>query len=826
MVLRKNPSLIRLFLSAFEKKLHGKLLSRSNIGFTTICIDSRTIAHPEEALFVAIKGENHDGHLFIPQLLKRGVRNFIISDPDYYQHDSEACFLKVDDTLDALHQLAAYKREAFHQPVIGITGSNGKTIVKEWLYSLLSDQYTVCKSPKSFNSQVGVPLSVWPLQQDYHTLGVFEAGISLPGEMERLEKIIRPDIGVITNIGPAHDQGFESRKHKLEQKLLLFMHSKFVVYCRDHSLIHELITKALPSKVKLTWGSTDDADLKVHYDTAGNPCKLEYNKEQVALNLPFHDLASIENALHVIATSLLLGEPLNIIAGKINELRPVSMRLELKQGRNNCQLIDDTYNNDPAGIRLALDFADQQKFDLPLTVILSDILGVDQQKEFHYREVGELINEKNVQRLIAVGPELYNHKQYLPDFTEYYLSTDAFLAKTNSSSFKNELILLKGARPFSFEKIVHLLEKQIHLTRFEVNLQSFVHNLNYFRAKLKPQTRLMVMVKAFAYGSGNVEIAQLLEYQGVDYLAVAYVDEGVVLRENGIKLPIMVMNVNSDAFDKMVLYDLEPEIYSLELLEEALAFTEKTGYTLKIHLKIDTGMRRLGIEPSETDAVGSILSSSRLITITSAFTHLAVAENPEEDDYTDQQVSVFNQCCDQICNQLGYTFLRHALNSAGIERHTNHQMDMVRLGIGLYGIGIHEVQQQQLEQIGTLKTVISQIKKVPKGDTIGYGRKGKASKDMKIATIAIGYADGFFRAFSNGNGEVLINGKKAPVIGNVCMDMTMIDVTHIDHVKNGDEVIIFGPELPVYEQAAKIGTIPYELLTAVSERVKRVYFAS
>lgn len=826
MVLRKNPALRHLFLSSFETKLHGRLSGTATIGFTSISIDSRTIVHPSETLFIAIKGEHHDGHRFIPQLLSRGVRNFIVSDTDYCKNHEEACFLIVDDTLEALQLLAAYKRESFHHPVIGITGSNGKTIVKEWLHSLLSDQYTVCKSPKSFNSQVGVPLSVWPLQSGYHTLGIFEAGISQPGEMRKLERVLRPDIGVMTNIGPAHDQGFPSRQHKLEEKLLLFTQSKHVVYCRDHDLIHEWMVKGVHKYNTFSWGSTDDADIRVKYDVSGHPHTLAYKGEEVPLELPFNDLASIENILHVIAVGVLLGTPLPELVGKVKSLRPVSMRLELKQGRNNCQLIDDTYNNDPVGIRLALDFAGQQKFDLPLTVILSDVLGVDEQKAFHYREIGELIKEKKVKRLIAIGPELYKHSRFLPDFTEYYLSTASFLANITATSFKDELILLKGARPFSFEKIVHLLEKQIHLTRFEINLQSFVHNLNYFKEKLRPETRLMVMVKAFAYGSGNVEIAQLLEYQGVDYLAVAYVDEGIVLRENGIKLPLMVMNVNSSAFDKMVLYDLEPEIYSPELLDEALRFTEETGHALNIHLKIDTGMRRLGFEPSEMVALAAALQTTKLITMISAFTHLAVAESEEDDAYTDHQASVFHDCCDQLCEELGYTFLRHILNSAGIERHTKHQMDMVRLGIGLYGIGIHETQQQQLEQIGTLKTVISQIKHVPKGDTIGYGRKGKATRDMKVATIAIGYADGFFRAFSNGTGHVLINGHKAPVTGNVCMDMTMVDVTDIEGVKAGDEVIVFGPELPVYEQAASIGTIPYELLTAISERVKRVYYAS
>ncbi|MDX5419244.1 MAG: bifunctional UDP-N-acetylmuramoyl-tripeptide:D-alanyl-D-alanine ligase/alanine racemase [Hymenobacteraceae bacterium] len=786
--------------------------------------DSRKLSQPAGTLFFAIRGKHNNGHLYLEQLYKLGVRQFVVEDTTGLARlYPEANILQVKSSLDALQAVAAWHRAQFRIPVLGITGSNGKTIVKEWLAQLLSPDEMVVKSPRSYNSQIGVPLSVWQLDAN-HTFAIFEAGISQPGEMAKLQQVIQPTLGLFTNIGSAHDQGFASHEQKVAEKLQLFIQVDLLFYCRDHALIHEAVqAKGIPA---FTWSRKQAADVTIESSTvSGHKTIVGYTfqGEHHSLAIPFTDDASVENALHCLAVLLYRGLPLIDIQDRMDRLQPVAMRLEMKEAINGCYLIDDTYNNDLAGLSIALDLLASQPRRGRRTLILSDLLESGIAEEKLYTEVAALTKAHGVERLIGIGPTIQAHAAKFGSDTTFFSSTAQFLQQFSPDQFRSELILLKGARVFGFEKIVHAFQQKVHGTVLEVNLDALVHNLNYYRSKLASGTKLMVMVKAFAYGSGSFEVANLLQFHRVDYLAVAYVDEGVSLREHGITLPIMVMNPSPDSFAKLRQYNLEPEIYSLGLLHDFLA-TAEGGVTHKIHIKLDTGMHRLGFTAEDFEELFTLLRQYPHVRVASTFSHLAGADEALHDDFSNMQLVTFTKLAEEVEARLGYPVIKHILNSAGIVRFPEHQLDMVRLGIGVYGVEATGSEQEALQPVSTLKTTISQIKHIRQGETVGYSRKGIADTDKTIATIAIGYADGYDRRFSNGAGEVIINGRRAPIIGNVCMDMCMVDVTGIP-AKAGDEVVVFGPQLTLVELARRIGTIPYELLTNVSTRVKRIFFS-
>jgi Alr-MurF fusion protein len=803
-----------------------QLIHDSSIDF--LLTDSRKIIFPSKSLFFAIQGERHNGHAFILDAYKAGIRQFVV---EYFETSwktlVDANFIEVKSSVNALQETAIYKRNKFEIPVIGITGSNGKTIIKEWLAQLLASKFAVVKSPKSYNSQIGVPLSVWQMN-DFHTAGIFEAGISKPHEMVRLEKIIQPTIGIFTNIGSAHDDGFSSKAEKIAEKMSLFKHSAYVFYCKDHLLIDQAVQK---DKLKsITWSQKNvEADIcfSIHSQQE-NVCtitsKLTERVIHFTINLPFSDKASLENLFHCIAVMLFFNFDAEEISKKIKLLRNISMRLELKQGLHQCYLIDDTYNNDLAGLTIALDFLQQQNQKEQKTLILSDLYETGIEKKLLYQQISTLVSDKGIQRFIGIGKDLVQFKEFFKSNSLFFESTAQFLRDLPQILFQNELVLLKGSRIFAFESIVKQLQQKAHRTVLEINLDALAHNLNFYRSLLKPSTKIMVMVKSFAYGSGSLEVAQLLQFHRVDYLTVAYTDEGVLLRENGIYLPIMVMNPAEDTFDLLVQHRLEPVIYSEKIFQSLLLYLENKSVELKIHIEIETGMHRLGVSLSDLKEILTILKKSKKITLTSLFSHLAGADDAQFENYTLNQYQILLKAVELVEQNLNHKPLVHLLNSAGIVRYPQFQLDMVRLGVGLYGVEANGMYQNALETVGTLKTTISQIKYLESGETVGYSRKGKTDKKTKIGIIAIGYGDGYNRLYSNGVGKVWVNGKLAPVIGNVCMDMCMLNLTEIE-AEEGDEVIIFGKEISILDLAKSIQTIPYEILTNVSERVKRVFYA-
>lgn len=782
---------------------------------TQLITDSRKATGDEGALFFAIRGARHDGHDHIEQLYKCGVRQFVI-ERDISLSLPEANIISVESTINALQCISIHHRKQFSLPVVGITGSNGKTIIKEWLTQLLAKNFSIVKNPGSYNSQIGVPLSVWQIQS-HHQLGIFEAGISQPGEMIKLEKIIQPSIGIFTNIGSAHDEGFRSTEEKISEKLKLFSHVERLIYCADHTSIHETVSKhGIPS---MSWSMSQKSDVTVQ--GSGGSYKVEHNGKNFTITLPFSDKASVENCFHCIALMLWLNISADEIQQRVSTLKSVSMRLELKEGINRCQIIDDTYNNDLGGLQISLDFLMHQHQKQKKRLILSDILQSGMNDAELVERVAVLVNKNAVHAFTGVGPALTKHRRLFKGSSEFYEDTESFLKNFDGSKYQDEIILVKGARLFQFERIVRHLQRKVHGTVMEIDLDALVHNLNFIRSRLKPETRIMAMVKAFAYGSGSVEVANLLQYHKVNYLGVAYADEGVDLRKNNITIPIMVMNPSADSFDQLLSWNLEPEIYNFRIMDALLQFTN--GKACTIHIKLDTGMHRLGFVETDIPALIHTLQQNRHVKVASIFSHLAGADEAVNDDFSREQATRFLSMAEKISAALQYKPLYHIANSPAILRLPELQMDMVRLGIGLYGVN-PTTENFPLRPAATLKTIISQIKEIAPGETIGYGRRGKATHKMKIATIAIGYADGFSRAFSHGKGEVLINGKRAPVIGIVCMDMTMVDITGID-AREGDDVIIFGDGLPISKVAAKINTIPYEILASTSERVKRVFVA-
>lgn len=804
-----------LLFSHLKDITHGTVLQLPlDRPLQDLIIDSRKAIVREGSVFFAISGKHSDGHAYIDSLYKNGVRQFIIEHVIPLSAYPEANFFQAKSSVDALQKIAAYHRSYFSIPVIGITGSNGKTIVKEWLYQLLAKQYTIVKNPGSYNSQTGVPLSVWQMQS-YHTLGIFEAGISQPGEMEKLEPIIKPTLGVFTTLGTAHDEGFKSDEQKIEEKAKLFRHVDTLICCADHD---KLFSQVKTSRNKLlSWGFSAAADVKV--SRRNEEFLIAWKDKTFTISLPFSDHASVENALHCLTILLYLGTDIESIQRGLSSLRSVPMRLELKEGINQSQVIDDAYNNDLGGLQLSLDLLKNQSQKEKKTLILSDILQSGMDESQLTDKVAHLVNGSSITKFVGIGKSLSKYKSKIKAEAHFYETTEEFLSSFNPDFFSHEVILVKGARSFEFERIVKRLQRKVHGTVMEVDLSALVYNLNYFRSKLRPSTKLMVMVKALAYGSGSVEVANVLQYHKVDYLGVAYADEGVELRKNNISTPVMVMNPTEEGFHAMINFNLEPELYSFAILNAFISFLN--GRAWSIHIKIDTGMHRLGFDEPDVPELIKTLKANPSLRVASIFTHLSGSDEAQLDDFSREQVKSFKQVSALISSALGYTPMLHVLNTPGILRFPDFQFDMVRLGIGLYGVD-PTAEKHNLKPVNTLKTLISQVRTVKAGETIGYGRRGKAIKEMRIGTIAIGYADGYSRAFSQGVGEVLVNGKRVPVVGNVCMDMTMIDLTNAV-AKEGDEVVIFGTGLSVDEIAAKINTIPYEILTSTSERVKRIF---
>ncbi len=824
-------------VSQIAKAIKGKHHSFSNEDtyIRHLLIDSRKITSVENTLFFAIRGERHDGHRFIQELYDRGIRCFVVNQmPAHPERFNYAHFIETNNTQEALQELCAWHRIKFTIPVVGITGSNGKTIVKEWLYQLLHEDKNIVRSPKSYNSQVGVPLSVWQMTSS-NDLAIFEAGISMPAEMKKLARIIQPTIGILTNIGQAHDENFENIKQKTDEKLKLFYHVETLIYCKDYTVVHQEIQEnhQLKTVQQFTWSRRTRADLqigRINKDGQETTIQAVFKNDFIQIRIPFTDEASVENAIHCWALLLCLGYNSELIARRMHYLSPVAMRLELKEGINNCSIINDSYNSDLGSLSIALDFLNQQKQHPRKTLVLSDILQSGKNEQQLYTEVAQLVKQKGIDRLIGIGKALQRQAMLFEGVDKsFFNDTKDFIHAYNNSFFFNETILLKGARSFSFEEISKFLQQKAHETVLEINLNALTHNLNYFRSRLKSDTKMMVMVKAFSYGSGSFEIANVLQFQRVDYLAVAYADEGIELRKAGITMPIMIMNPEVQSYDSMIQYRLEPEIFSfrvLQLFDEAAKrnrlSTDSTD-ALPVHLKLDTGMKRLGFEEKDINELIIRIKNNRNLKISSIFSHLAAGDSEEHDEFTRMQVKIFDKLSTAISDHFNYPILRHILNSSGISRLPDAQFDMVRLGIGMYGIGWNEEEQHHLQLVSTLKTTISQIKQVQQGESIGYSRKWLATRNMQIATIPIGYADGLSRKLSNGIGKMIVQGKIAPVVGNVCMDMCMIDITGIV-AKEGEEVTVFGNQHSIIQMAKDLDTIPYEVLTNISRRVKRVYY--
>ena len=832
MVFVKN-AMLKYNLQDINVMLGGTFLQyKKNTDIKYLAIDSRNISFPQETLFFALQGPRRNGHSFIQNAYNDGVRNFVISKKIKTETFEQANFILVDDTIQALQKLTMHHRESFHIPIIGVTGSNGKTIVKEWLYTLLEDDLNIVKSPKSYNSQIGVPLSIWQMDTN-HEMGIFEAGISEVGEMEKLQAIIKPDIVIFTNIGPAHQSGFISTTQKIQEKLKLFGDSGMLIYCRDHEKIHQVLFNAKQTIRTLCWTSKQNEAADIHFNLTKQlkhtEVKATYHGSSFNFKLPFVDESSIENALHCCCVLLCDSSYHDdeILNEKLALLNAMPMRLELKAGINNCTLIDDTYNTDYESLKIALDFQEQQNSHLKNTLVLTDIFQSGKSKAKLYTEIANLINEKNISRLIGIGPKIKKHQdKFKVKDKVFFNKTKSFYKKIDQFKFNGECILFKGARKFKLESIVNALSQKLHRTSLEVNLNTITDNLNVYKNKLKSSTKIMAMVKAFSYGAGTFEIANTLQFNKVDYLAVAYTDEGVALRKAGIKSPIMVLNPDSNTYKPLLKYNLEPEIYSLSQIELLSSFLKKSKNKkpLKIHLNIDTGMNRLGFDIDDVSLLIDRLKHETNFEVASIFSHLASSEDKTESKFTNQQITTFKKAARDIERQLKIKTLKHILNSNGISNYGKHQMNMVRLGIGLYGIDGTDKLQDQLRLVSKLKTYIAQIKEIKMGETIGYGRVGKAEKDMQIATVCIGYGDGLPRLVGNNKFAMNIAGQSASIVGNVCMDMCMLDVTDLKNVKEGDEVIVFDSVETLNALANAAQTIPYEILTNIAQRVKRVYY--
>lgn len=830
-----------------------------------LVIDSRKIVHPKTSLFFALTTKRQDGHTFIQDVYNAGVKFFVVSKTYENPELTEAIFLRVDSVLQALQQIASYHRQHFNLPIIGITGSNGKTIVKEWLYELLREDYNIVRSPKSYNSQIGVPLSVWQINAQ-HDLAIFEAGISEPNEMRPLQQIIQPTIGIFTHLGDAHNDGFANEENKLQQKMQLFkgveklvMPSEvFVKYSsvissdegvKNLQLKNQSDFSGIASSAKAenlrndelknkvyTWGKEENNFLQIltikkenSFTAIEAVCKKQGKEstqttlslKPLTLKFPFSDNPSIYNCLTCVCTMLMLGYEMEVIQQRILQLKPLDMRLQLQQAINNSYLINDSYTNDYSSFILGLDYLFANAGSYTTTVICSDFSSSD---ESVYTQLIQELKQRGVHQFIGVGEKMLKHQAAIKLVVKqswFYPSTNNFIEQFSTSYLTKTFIYLKGARPFLFEKIAGILQHKTHQTVLEVNLTALVHNLKLYQQQLPPKTKLMAMVKAFSYGSGSAEIARVLQYNKVDYLAVAYTDEGVDLRKAGITLPIMVMNAEEDSFSNLVEYNLEPELYSFSILHKLTSFLQRQSIVaFPVHIKVNTGMNRLGFEVDDAQTLIDYFNSHNCFYIKSIFSHLVASGNNSFKDFTYQQQQKFSSFAQHIETGIGYTTLKHLANTGAINQDKNLAFDMVRLGIGLYGV---DDAMPNLQAVASLKTTIAQIRKVKAGESIGYNRASILQKDRIIATIRIGYADGLNRQLSNGKGHVFINGMLAPIVGNICMDMTMIDVTEIPNLSEEDTVEVFGINLPVQQIATWSNTIAYETLSTINQRVKRIY---
>ncbi|WP_316749872.1 bifunctional UDP-N-acetylmuramoyl-tripeptide:D-alanyl-D-alanine ligase/alanine racemase [Pedobacter gandavensis] len=807
----------------FAEILHAKAFSpQPDLTITRLVIDSRAVIDPESSLFFALQAKRN-GHDYIKEAYENGIRSFVISEEQYFGIFPDANMLLVQNVQQALQTLAIAHRDQYDLKVLAITGSNGKTIVKEWLYQLLAADYNIVRSPKSFNSQIGVPLSVWSIQEQ-HTLGIFEAGISKENEMEALQRIIKPTIGILTNIGEAHAEGFPSPKAKLLEKLKLFKDTELFIYAPEYT--SGIPTKELPGQTKFSWSLTQKADLQISVvEPIADKSYIRalYKGAEIECLIPFSDRASIENGIICWATMLAVGYSAEVANSRLEKLNKVGMRLELKNGINQCSVIDDSYVADIPSLAIALDFLNLQNQHPKKTLILSDLQETGKKEAVLYAEIADLLKQKNLQRLIGIGPNISSMASLFDLEASFYESTQDFIAHFPEIHFYDETILVKGARKFEFERISKMIAQKVHDTVLEIDLNGLAGNLQFYRNKLKPGVKIMAMVKAFSYGSGSFEIANVLQYHKVDYLAVAYTDEGVALRKGGITMPIMVMSPEPSAFDAIIKYKLEPEIYNLDILNSFIRFLPADRYNYPVHLKIDTGMHRLGFEETELSNLLNTIKNSKKIKVVSAFSHLVGSDEVHHDEFTQYQIQSFKSFAQKIADGLGYNFIWHISNTSGISRHPEAQLDMVRLGIGLYGHDGGLNHNKGLQTVAVLKTTITQVKEIKANETVGYGRQGLLPDGGTIATVKIGYADGYTRRFGNGVGKMLVNGKLVPTVGVICMDMCMLDVTGLD-VKTGDEVIVFNGKLTIAMLAEQIETIPYEILTNISQRVKRIYF--
>ena len=803
--------------------------------------DSRSLCFPEQTLFFALRTKRNDGHKYIDELYRRGVRSFVVEQEpaDYQTRFPEGNFLKVSSPLAALQRLAERHRDEFNIPVVGITGSNGKTWVKEWLYQILMPSMKVTRSPKSYNSQIGVPLSVWLLNEQTK-VALFEAGISEPGEMLALRDIIQPSIGVLTSLGSAHQENFRSLDEKCMEKLQLFHDTEVMIYPSDDDTVSRCVRRSQYQGERIGWSRySEKAPMyvrrieKSHTSSLKSQISYIYKGVEGSYEIPFIDEASIENSITCVTVALYLGLTPEEIAERMPQLEPIAMRLEVKEGQRGLTLINDSYNSDVNSLDIALDFMNRRienksqssafNTQIKKTLILSDIYQTGESSTELYREVSDLIMKRGVDRFIGIGPEISSQASQIEIGQKWFFdNVEQFLQSNLFRSLNHEIVLLKGARPFGFERITELLEQKVHETILEVDLNAVVDNLNYFRSFLKPETKMVCMIKADAYGAGAVEIAKTLQDHRVDYLAVAVADEGVTLRKAGITQNIIVMNPEMSSFKTLFDYDLEPEVYSFRLMDALVKAARAQGITgWPVHLKLDTGMHRLGFDSSQIDELIERLKQQSAIIPRSVFSHFVGSDSDDFDNFSATQFRVFDEGSKKIQAAFSHKILRHMDNSAGIEHFPERQMDMCRLGIGLYGVDPRT--NNMLSTVSTLKTTILQLRRVPKEETVGYSRKGKLDRDSIIAAIPIGYADGLNRRLGNRHCYCLVNGQKAEYVGNICMDVALIDVTDIP-CEEGDSVEIFGKNLPVTVLSDVLETIPYEVLTSVSNRVKRVYF--
>lgn len=802
---------------------------------TTLLTDSRKLGTPEGTVFFAIPTKRNTGCRYIESLSLSGVRNFVVP-ADSHVDCPKANIWRVNDVIAALQAIAACHRQQFDIPVVGITGSNGKTIVKDWLVQLLSPDGRLSASPKSYNSQIGVPLSVWQMSAG-DRMAIIEAGISESGEMTRLQQVIKPTIGIFTNIGQAHDENFLTRQQKVAEKLQLFTHCEVLIYSTDHKDIHSVLSdiESFRHINRFTWGSAADNDVclaEVHIEDRHTRLSLRHAGNSFDVVIPFVDRASQENVMHCVTLMLYLGYDPAVIADRCSQLTSVEMRLEMIEGINNSLVINDSYSLDINSLSIALDYLQHDQRHHNKTLIISDFLQTGIPDSELYTSVAALVRQRGITRLVGIGPALCHNKEPFADLpsVSFYPSTHDFMQQFDFNSIESETVLLKGARVFGFEKIAQLLQRRSHETVMEVNLSALIHNLNYYRSRISPQTKLMAMVKASSYGAGKIEVANALQFNHADYLTVAYTDEGVDLRRNGITLPIMVMNPEEASFDDVIRYQLEPDIYSFRVLERFAQRVRLYGEHCAVHVEFDTGMHRLGFSGDDVEQLAERLNAaSDVLDVRSVFSHLACSEDPAMDSFTRSQIDRLRQWSSSLKAKLSALHstlsipMCHILNSSGITRFPEAQMDMVRLGIGLYGISPEPEVQQSLRQVSRLVTRISQIKSIPEGDSVGYNRRFVAQRPTRIAIITIGYADGLSRQLGYGRGHVSIHGRLAPIIGSVCMDMCFVDVTDIPDACEGDTAVFFGEGDLLQRNAEAAGTIPYELLTSIAPRVKRVY---